>query len=188
VDGDLRIGAWLVRPSLNTVSRNGTTHHLEPKMMEVLVCLAQQAGEPVSKEKLLRSIWSDTFVSDDVLVRSISELRRIFEDDPKNSRFIQTIPVTGVGATHSVGNLRVSLREMARQMEHYYSVGQFDRPVQVAIAYAQLGDKDKVLNWLERAYTDHDEDLMYAFQEAELDFVRSEPRFRALEQKLGLPQ
>jgi TolB-like protein/Flp pilus assembly protein TadD len=93
-----------------------------------------------------------------------------------------------VGRSYARHGYQAALREMARQMEHYYSVGQFDRPVQVAIAYAQLGDKDKVLNWLERAYTDHDEDLMYAFPEAELDFVRSEPRFRALEQKLGLPQ
>jgi TolB-like protein/DNA-binding winged helix-turn-helix (wHTH) protein len=95
VSANFKIGAWRVEPGLNTVSHNGTTAHLEPKVMEVLVCLAAQPGEPVSKEDLLRTVWPDTFVSDDVLTRSISELRRMFADDAKDSRFIQTIPKRG---------------------------------------------------------------------------------------------
>ena len=53
------------------------------------------AGEPVGKEELLRSVWTDTFVSDDVLSRSIFELRRVFEDDARQPTFIQTIPKRG---------------------------------------------------------------------------------------------
>ena len=48
-----------------------------------------------SKEKLIQSVWPDTFVTDDVLTRSISELRKVFEDDAKEPRFIQTIPRSG---------------------------------------------------------------------------------------------
>ena len=92
---DFRIARWLVEPRLNTVSRNGTTVHLEPKVMEVLMCLARHAGETVSKEELLQTVWPNTFVTDDVLKRSISELRRIFEDDARESRIIQTIPKRG---------------------------------------------------------------------------------------------
>ena len=66
---DFRIARWLIEPRLNTVSRNGTTVHLEPKVMEVLVCLAQHAGEPVSKEELLQTVWPNTFVTDNVLKR-----------------------------------------------------------------------------------------------------------------------
>jgi TolB-like protein/DNA-binding winged helix-turn-helix (wHTH) protein len=92
---DFRLGPWLVKPGLNTLSQNGSSAHLEPKVMEVLVCLAASAGEPVSKEAILKTVWLDTFVSDDVLTRSISELRRVFEDDPREPRFIQTIPKRG---------------------------------------------------------------------------------------------
>lgn len=95
MNGDLRIGTWLVQPSLNTISQNGTRRQLEPKVMEVLACLARHAGETVSKEQLIKEVWSDTFVSDDVLVRSISEIRRAFEDDPRESRCVQTIPKRG---------------------------------------------------------------------------------------------
>ena len=69
-----RIANWLIEPRLNTVSHNGATTRLEPKVMEVLVCLASRAGEPVAKEELLQTVWPDTFVTDDGLKRSISEL------------------------------------------------------------------------------------------------------------------
>ena len=47
VDGDFKLGSWLVQPSLNNISRNGTTVQLEPKVMGVLVCLAEHPGEPL---------------------------------------------------------------------------------------------------------------------------------------------
>ena len=90
-----RVGPWRVEPGLNTVARNGTTLRLESKVMEVLLCLAEHAGEAVSKEKLLQTVWPGTFVSDDVLFRSVSELRRILEDDAREPTIIQTIPKRG---------------------------------------------------------------------------------------------
>src|SRR5436190_2961942 len=95
VNPDFRVGPWLVQPSLNAISENGTSTRLEPKVMEVLVCLSNRAGESITKEELLRTVWPDTFVSDDVLKRSISELRRVFGDDVHESRFIETIPKRG---------------------------------------------------------------------------------------------
>jgi TolB-like protein/DNA-binding winged helix-turn-helix (wHTH) protein len=92
---DFRVGPWLVRPSLNTISQNGTSNRIEPKVMEVLLCLAEHTGEVVPKEKLLQAVWPDTFVSDDVLKRSVSELRHVFGDDAHESRIIETIPKRG---------------------------------------------------------------------------------------------
>ena len=102
MNSDFRVGPWLVQPSLNTISQNGTTRQLEPKVMEVLMCLAHHAGETLPKEQLLKTIWPDTFVSDDVLIRSISEIRRAFDDDPRESKFIQTIPKRGYRLVPSV--------------------------------------------------------------------------------------
>ena len=95
VTADFRLGPWRVEPGLNRISCNGSSLRLEPKVMEVLVCLAHHAGETLSKEHLLSAVWADTFVSDDVLTRSVSELRRVLEDDPKEPRYIQTIPKRG---------------------------------------------------------------------------------------------
>lgn len=93
-DKDFRLGAWVVAPKLNGLSCNGKTVHLEPKVMQVLLCLAE-AGDVVPKEKLMGTVWAGTFVTDDVLTRSISELRKVFEDDAKNPQYIQTIPKGG---------------------------------------------------------------------------------------------
>jgi DNA-binding winged helix-turn-helix (wHTH) protein len=95
VNQDFKLGPWVVRPSLNSLSRNAHNIRLEPKAMEILVCLAQQDGNVVSKEKLIGDVWKETFVGDDALVRCISALRRALEDDPKAPRLIETIPKRG---------------------------------------------------------------------------------------------
>ena len=95
MEGDFQVGPWLIEPSLNSVSHNGESIHLAPRVMGVLVCLAQHPGQSVSKEVLLQTVWPDTFVSDDVLKGSISELRRLLEDDAREPTIIQTIPKRG---------------------------------------------------------------------------------------------
>jgi len=95
VQQGFRISDWRVEPQLNTLTGPDKTAHLEPKVMQVLLCLAEQAGQVIPKERLIQRVWPDTFVSDDVLTRSISELRRAFGDDAKEPRFIQTIPRGG---------------------------------------------------------------------------------------------
>lgn len=90
-----RVGPWLVEPGLNTVSRNDTTVRVEPKVMEVLICLARHAGESLSKEQLLQEVWPDTFVAEDVLKRCVFQLRQALEDDAREPTIIQTIPKRG---------------------------------------------------------------------------------------------
>jgi TolB-like protein/DNA-binding winged helix-turn-helix (wHTH) protein/Flp pilus assembly protein TadD len=89
------LGPWMVEVPLNRVHCNGKTIQLEPKMMQVLVCLAEAGGEVVKKGDLMRCVWSDTFVTDDALTRVISELRKTFDDDARQPTFIETIPKSG---------------------------------------------------------------------------------------------
>ena len=95
MDGDFRVDDWLVRPQANSVEKDGQTWHLEPKIMQVLVELASHQNEVLSKDRLLETVWHNTFVGEDALVRCISEIRNVFRDDPKSSRVIQTIPKSG---------------------------------------------------------------------------------------------
>ena len=91
-----------VDPPLNSVTGPTGTIRLEPKVMQVLGCLAARPGEVVTKERLMEVVWPGTFVTDDVLTRAISELRRVFDDDAKEQRVIQTIPKTGYRLIASV--------------------------------------------------------------------------------------
>lgn len=102
--GSFRVGPWLVEPGLNTVSCDGSSVRLEPKAMEVLLCLAQRPGETLPKDTLFHTVWPDTFVTDDVLTHAISELRRAFGDDAREPRVIQTIPKRGYRLVATVEN------------------------------------------------------------------------------------
>ncbi|MBN2319178.1 MAG: winged helix-turn-helix domain-containing protein [Acidobacteria bacterium] len=92
---ELQIGGWLVEPDLNCITRGKKKIPVEPKVIEVLVCLADDPGEVLSKEQIIQTVWPDTYVSEEVLRYSISELRKAFKDDAKNPRVIQTIARRG---------------------------------------------------------------------------------------------
>src|SRR6185436_2058346 len=51
---------------------------LRPKTFAVLQFLVEHAGRLVSKEELLAAVWPNLVVTDDTLVQSIGELRRLF--------------------------------------------------------------------------------------------------------------
>jgi len=92
---EIRVGEWLIEPDLNRMTRAGRQVALEPKAIEVLLCLVKHAGDVLSKKEIIKTVWSDTFVSDGVLTYCISELRKAFGDNAKNPRIIQTIPRRG---------------------------------------------------------------------------------------------
>ncbi len=88
---DFKIGGWLVQPRLNRLSRGEQVLQIEPKMMDVLVYLAHNAGEVVSKNDITDAVWPDLFITESVISRAIAGLRRALEDDARNPRFIETI-------------------------------------------------------------------------------------------------
>lgn len=109
VNGTFRVGEFLIEPQLNTITRNDQSTRLEPKVMQVLQCLSNNAGEVVSKEQLMRTVWTDTIVTDDVLTRAVSELRKALRDDSKEPRYIQTIPKSGYRLIASVSHDSVEM-------------------------------------------------------------------------------
>ena len=57
----------------------------------------------------------------------------------------------------------------------------------LAEAYGGLGEKDQALTWLERAYEDHDQWMVFINSYPGLDPLRSEPRFQALLRRMNFP-
>jgi adenylate cyclase len=95
--GGFKLAEWTIEPQLNSLERNGHTVRLEPKVMQVLLCLADHHGELVPKEQLIRAVWADTFVTDEVLTRCIPELRKALNDDSNDLGSLKPFPkaVTG---------------------------------------------------------------------------------------------
>lgn len=59
---------------------------------------------------------------------------------------------------------------------------------QIALLYAESGDKDSAFRWLNTAYLERDTYLEGLKTEFQLDPIRSDPRFAELVRKVGLPQ
>ncbi len=95
LDSGFRLGPWEVRPTLGTLNGPGGTAHLEPKVMAVLVCLAEQPGEVVTRDQLITRVWHGRIVSDEVLSRCVSLLRTSLGDNPREPNLIQTVPKIG---------------------------------------------------------------------------------------------
>ncbi len=90
-----QIGAWRVTPSAGRLTRGGEERAIEPKVMDLLVLLAARAGQVVSHEEILSTLWPDTIVGDDTLARGVSKLRKAFDDDAKTPAYVETIAKRG---------------------------------------------------------------------------------------------
>jgi len=86
-----RLGDWLVEPPLNRLSKGDTATQLELKVMDVLVCLAERAGEVVTRQEIIDKVWATEFISDNTLTHAVTELRNALGDDARNPSFIETI-------------------------------------------------------------------------------------------------
>ena len=89
------LDGFLVQPALNRIRKGAETLHVEPRVMQVLVRLAGRPGEVLSREYLFETVWPDTVVCEEALTRTISELRRLFRDDARSPRVIETIRKSG---------------------------------------------------------------------------------------------
>ena len=56
-----------------------------------------------------------------------------------------------------------------------------------AEAYSGLGEKDEAISWLERAYDEHDQGMVYIKAYPGWDGLRSEPRFQTLVRRMNFP-
>ena len=77
--------------------RNGGVVKLQPQPAKVLTVLAARAGEVVTRQEMAQQVWgSETHVDfEHGLNYAIQQIRSVLEDDPKNPKFLETIPKRG---------------------------------------------------------------------------------------------
>ncbi len=85
----------LVEPAYGRLTRGSESKHLTPKASEVLLCLAECAGDVVSREYLLEAVWGEGQGSAEALNHAIGEVRRVLGDHHDHPTFIQTLPRRG---------------------------------------------------------------------------------------------
>ena len=113
--------------------------------------------------------------------QAITELRRA-ADISQNS----PPALAALARTYAVAGRTTEARNLLDQLMRQ-SKKQYVSPFYVAIVYAGLGEKEQALDWLEKAYGDHSNAIVFLKVDPQLDTLRSNPRFHELQRKLRLP-
>lgn len=92
---DFVLGDALVSPATRTVRGPGGSTQVEPRVMQVLIVLADALGAVVTRDTLLARCWGGVYVGDDSLNRAVAGVRRIATGIAGASFEVQTIPRTG---------------------------------------------------------------------------------------------
>ena len=90
-----KFGSFRLDPAEHVLLRDGRPVPLTPKVFEVLRVLVEHRGHLVEKDVLLKEVWPDSFVEEGALSRSVSILRKVFDDSPAGKAYIATVPTRG---------------------------------------------------------------------------------------------
>jgi DNA-binding winged helix-turn-helix (wHTH) protein len=87
---ELQFGAFRIPAKVDLLYRGTEMVALERRAVQVLRYLAENNERVVTKDELLEAVWPDTFTTDGVLKRAISQARRALGDVADQARFIET--------------------------------------------------------------------------------------------------
>jgi Tol biopolymer transport system component/DNA-binding winged helix-turn-helix (wHTH) protein len=94
-EGPIRFDGFTLDPLNLRLTANGENRTLEPKSFRLLQFLIENRHRIVPKEEILSVVWEGIAVSDNALTRAVAQIRKALNDDPKQPRYIETIPTIG---------------------------------------------------------------------------------------------
>lgn len=92
---DFALGSATISPSMRTISGAAGKAVVEPRMMQVLVAMAEAPGRLVTREDLFMRCWNGASVGDDSLNRAVAGLRRALSTASGEALRVETVPGSG---------------------------------------------------------------------------------------------
>ena len=68
---------------------------LQPRPFALLRYFVEHAGRLVTEDEILSAVWPKLYVQPESIKTQLHHIRRVLGDDPKNPRYIQTVPRCG---------------------------------------------------------------------------------------------
>lgn len=90
-----RIGLVEVRPAMRQIVRDGTSETVEPRVLQVLVALAEARGRIIGHDELIARCWAGRVIGENAIHRVVSRIRELAATIGGGSFEIET--VRGVG-------------------------------------------------------------------------------------------
>lgn len=96
-DSTIRFGPFELSPKSGELKNKGVTVRLQPQPFKVLLFLATNAGQLVTREELQQEVWAgETFVDfEHGLNFCIKQIRAALGDNAQSPRYIETLPRRG---------------------------------------------------------------------------------------------
>jgi TolB-like protein/DNA-binding winged helix-turn-helix (wHTH) protein len=186
---------------LQAINRDAEAIDLGKKAMEI---------DPFSRPYALASVYEGARQFD----AALAEIRLRLEADPNNPGLLGMEMDTSRRMGNYKGAVDAWARwhiltgdpQSAANLRHAYDRGgasgfvrwqlgrrliqsksRYVSPVELASYYAQLGDKERTLALLEEGYRQRATDTLWIQRDPAYDFLHSDPRYRAIVQKTGVP-
>jgi Tol biopolymer transport system component/DNA-binding winged helix-turn-helix (wHTH) protein len=96
-------GDFALDLTTGSLLRNGDEVKLRPKAFETLRYFVQNPNRLISKDELVEAVWTDSFVTDNSLVKCLQDVRAALNDEARI--VIKTIPRRGYIFAAEVSNL-----------------------------------------------------------------------------------
>lgn len=100
---DFALGELRIYPSACRVGSGDTEERVEPRVMEVLIILARNAGRTVTREQLIDACWGGRVVSDDAVTRVVARVRALGRSSNPPHFSLETLPKVGFRLIVPVG-------------------------------------------------------------------------------------
>lgn len=94
-DSAIAFGAFRLFPRSRLLEKDGVPQHLGGRALDILIFLAERAGEVVDKRELVKRVWADVNVDEGSLRFHITTLRKALGDAGEGSRYIVNVPGRG---------------------------------------------------------------------------------------------
>ena len=94
-DQPFSIAGRTIDPPRRTIEYNGQTTTVEPRVMALLLSLAESPTVPVRRDALIDAVWPGSPGAESSLSNAVSLLRRALDDSNDDERLIKTVPKFG---------------------------------------------------------------------------------------------
>ena len=94
-DSAIAFGPFRLFPKSRLIEKDGAALHLGGRALDILIFLAERAGEVVDKRELMRRVWADVNVDEGSLRFHITTLRKALGEAGEGSRYVVNVPGRG---------------------------------------------------------------------------------------------
>jgi DNA-binding winged helix-turn-helix (wHTH) protein/tetratricopeptide (TPR) repeat protein len=129
---DFVFGAFRLDPAAKQLWRETRLVPLRPKLFAALQYLVEHSGRLITRDEILRAVWSRTHVDETLLRGTMRDLRASLGDDADSPTFIETIPHQGYRFLAEVRRRKAALTDsQSRDTKRHHGLFERDRELEL---------------------------------------------------------